>query len=191
MQERKNQAISVSSEYIKDILKNFNMKRPGLTKVLRNIGALEREKLRRNFNQTVTKICFYSKTHRYVSTVVIVMRDFKVSYIGTSFKENVLVSKYYHSNSDKNFLKYFHFEKPVQVLKSLYFPQILFVYQKKNKLSICNQDVQEKYIYLSEFYYQDLVYHKSGFVITLPKTNHLQNLLTLKINLLNETTLTK
>ena len=39
---KKNQVISVSSEYIKDIPKYLN--RPGQAKDLRNICALEREK---------------------------------------------------------------------------------------------------------------------------------------------------
>ena len=51
----------------------------------------------------------------------------------------------------KYFVKHFHFEKLVQVLKSLYFPQILFVYQKKNKLSTYDQDVQKEDFHLPDF----------------------------------------
>ena len=69
----------------------------------------------------------------------------------------------------------------------MYFPQILFFYQKSNDLSIYNQDVQKEDIHLPDFYYLDLGYHASCFVFTLPKSNHLQNLLTPKDNLLNET----
>ena len=52
--KRKNQVISVSSEYIKGTPNYFNINRPGQVKDLRNISALKREKLRRNFNQTAT-----------------------------------------------------------------------------------------------------------------------------------------
>ena len=61
MNKKKNQAISISSEYIRDIPKyfNVNINRPGETKDLRNIGALKREKLRRNLNQTATNKYFH------------------------------------------------------------------------------------------------------------------------------------
>ena len=39
---KKSHIISESSEYIKNIRKYFNINRPGHTKDLRNIGALER-----------------------------------------------------------------------------------------------------------------------------------------------------
>ena len=52
--KQKNQVISVSSEYIKGTPNYFNINRPGQVKDLRNISALKREKLRRNFNQTAT-----------------------------------------------------------------------------------------------------------------------------------------
>ena len=40
---KKNQVISLSSEYIKNMPKYFNINRPGQAKDLKNIGALERE----------------------------------------------------------------------------------------------------------------------------------------------------
>lgn len=98
------------------------------------------------------------------------------------------MSKYYNDNVDKKFLKHFNFEKLVHVVNSSCFFQILFVYQKNNNLSIYNQDVHKEDICLPDFYYQNLGYHASGFVFTLPKNNHLQNLLTLWDILLNETT---
>ena len=49
-------------------------------------------------------------------------------------------------------------------------------------------DVQKEDIYLTEFYSYDLIYHVGGFIFTVPKDNHLQNLLTLKDNLIKETT---
>ena len=42
--------------------------------------------------------------------------------------------------------------------------------------------------YLPNFYYQDLGCHANSFVFMLLKSNHLQNLLTPKETLLNETT---
>ena len=98
------------------------------------------------------------------------------------------MSKYYNDNVDKKFLKHFNFEKLVHVVNGSCFFQILFVYQKKNNLSIYNQDVHKEDICLPDFYSQNLGYHASGFVFTLPKNNHLQNLLTPKKNLLNERT---
>ena len=83
------------------------------------------------------------------------------------------MSKYYNDNVDKKFLKHFNFEKLVHVVNSSCFFQILFVYQKKNNLSIYNQDVHKEDICLPDFYYQNLGYHASGFVFTLPKNNHL------------------
>ena len=186
---KKNQVISLSSEYIKNMPKYFNINRPGQAKDLKNIGALERE----NQDEILPKqqqigTFIQLPTDISYSTLVIAMGDLKVGYIGTSFREKVLVSKYYDENVDKNFLKHFNFEKPVHVLNSLYFLQILFVYQKKDNLSIYNQDVQIEDIYLSDFYYQDLGFYPSCFAFTLPKSNHLQNLLTPKDNLLNKTT---
>ena len=49
-------------------------------------------------------------------------------------------------------------------------------------------DVQKEDIYFSEFYSYDLTYHVGDFIFTLPKGNHLQNLLTPKDNLINQTT---
>ena len=57
-----------------------------------------------------------------------------------------------------------------------------------NNLCIAEQDVQKEHVYLPDFLYQDLGHHTSGCVFTLPKSNHLQNLLTRKDNLLKETT---
>ena len=64
----------------------------------------------------------------------------------------------------------------------------MIVYQKKNFLSIYNQEVQKGDIFLPDFYFQDLGYYAKCFVFTLPKSNYLQNLLTSKKNLLNEAT---
>ena len=49
-------------------------------------------------------------------------------------------------------------------------------------------DVQKEDIYFPEFYSYGLTYDVGSFIFTLPKGNHLQNLLTPKDNLVNETT---
>ena len=49
-------------------------------------------------------------------------------------------------------------------------------------------DVQKEDIYFPDYYAYDLTYHVGGFIFTLVKGNHLQNLLTPKDSLINETT---
>ena len=49
-------------------------------------------------------------------------------------------------------------------------------------------DVRKEDIYFPEFYSYDVTYHVGGFIFTLPKGNHVQNLLTPKANLINKTT---
>ena len=49
-------------------------------------------------------------------------------------------------------------------------------------------DVRKEDIYFPEFYSYDVTYHVGGFIFTLLKGNHLQNLLIPKNNLINETT---
>ena len=47
---------------------------------------------------------------------------------------------------------------------------------------------QKDDIYLPEFYSYHLTYHVGGFIFTIPKVNHPQNLLTPEDNLIKETT---
>ena len=68
-----------------------------------------------------------------------------------------------------------------------HFPNNMYIY-KENNCYISNQTVQKGDVYLPDFYYYHIGHHVSDFVFTLPKSNHLQTLLTPKDNLLNETT---
>ena len=70
------------------------------------------------------------------------------------------------------------------VLNSGCFPRIAYIYKKGgNKETV---DVQKEDIYFPEVYSYDLTYHVGVFIFTLPKDNHLQNLLTPKDNLINK-----
>ena len=70
------------------------------------------------------------------------------------------------------------------VLNSGWFPKIAYIYKKgDNKETV---DVQKEDIYFPEVYSYDLTYHVGVFIFTLPKDNHLQNLLTPKDNLINK-----
>ena len=72
-------------------------------------------------------------------------------------------------------------------MNSGWFPRIAYIYKKRNNKETTQVDVQKEDIYLPEFYSCDLTYHVGGFIFTLPKDNHLQNLLTPKNKLINET----
>ena len=68
------------------------------------------------------------------------------------------------------------------------FPRIAYIYKKRYNKETAQVDVQKEEVYLPEFYSYDLTYHVGGFIFTLPKGDHLQNLLTPKDNLINEMT---
>ena len=67
-----------------------------------------------------------------------------------------------------------------------HFPRNMYVYIKNN-FFISNQAVQKGDIYLPDICYYNIGHHAAGFVIKLPKSNHLQKLLTPEDNLLSET----
>ena len=73
-------------------------------------------------------------------------------------------------------------------MNSAWFPRISYIYKKRDNKEMAPVDVQKEDIYFPEFYSYDLTYHFDGFIFTLPKGNHLQNLLSPKDNLINETT---
>ena len=56
--------------------------------------------------------------------------NFKVSYLGQVFAHKIVVSKYYHDNADKSFLRFFRFVKPVKVMNSGWFSRIAYIYKK-------------------------------------------------------------
>ena len=74
------------------------------------------------------------------------------------------------------------------VMNSGCFPRIAYIYKKRYNKETAQVDVQKEEVYLPEFYSYDLTYHVGGFIFTLPKGDHLQNLLTPKDNLINEMT---
>ena len=73
-------------------------------------------------------------------------------------------------------------------MNSGWFPRIAYIYKKRDNKETAPVNVQKEDIYLPEFYSYDLTYHVGGFIFTLPKGKHLQNLLTPKDNLINEKT---
>ena len=72
-------------------------------------------------------------------------------------------------------------------MNSGWFPRIAYIYKRRDDKEMAQVDVQREDIYLPEFYSHDLIYHVGGFIFTLPKDKHLENLLTPKANLINET----
>ena len=67
--------------------------------------------------------------------------NFKVSYLGPVFAHKIVVSKYYHVNADKNFLRFFRFIKPVTVMNSGWFARIAYIYKKRNNKETAPVDV--------------------------------------------------
>ena len=72
-------------------------------------------------------------------------------------------------------------------MNSTWLPRIAYIYKSKDSKKTAPADVQKEDIYFPEFYCYDLTYHVGSFIFTLPKGNHLQNLLTPKDELINET----
>ena len=73
-----NRLVSVSSEYVNNIIQYFKV-RDGKIKDLRNITGLEREKFRRDYNQRATNKCLYSTTNITRGTIIIATENQKVS----------------------------------------------------------------------------------------------------------------
>ena len=73
-------------------------------------------------------------------------------------------------------------------MNSSWFPRIAYISKKRYNEETAQVDVQKEDVYLPAFYSYDLNYHVGGFIFTIPKGNHLQNLLAPKDNLINETT---
>ena len=69
------------------------------------------------------------------------------------------------------------------------FQGLLTSIKKRDNKETAQVDVQKEDVYLPEFYSYDLTHHVGGFIFILLKGNHLQNFLTPKNNLINETTL--
>ena len=182
----KNQAVTISSEYTSEIPSYFNIKKTGQVKDLRNVSGIDREKLRRQFNgKASNKWLFWPII--YYGTVIHMLQNQRIGYPDTS-RGNIHVRQYYHDNVDKNFLKFYNCIKTIGGENLTHFPRNMFIYKKNHNGYISNQTALKSGIYLQDFYYYYISHHVAGFVFMLPKSNHLQNLLTPKDNLLNETT---
>ena len=72
----------------------------------------------------------YSTTIKATRTVIMAHGNLKVSYLGPVFAHKIVVSKYYHDNTDKNFKRFFRFVKPVTVMNSSWFLRIAYIYKK-------------------------------------------------------------
>ena len=73
-------------------------------------------------------------------------------------------------------------------MNSNWFPIIAYIYKKRDDKETAQVDFKKEDVDLSEFYSYNLTYHVGGFTSTLPKVNHLQNLLNPKDILINEAT---
>ena len=54
----------------------------------------------------------------------------KFNYLGQTFINLLVVTEYYHQNAEKNFLKYFDFQKEVDAYDISFFPRKLYIYKK-------------------------------------------------------------
>ena len=116
------------------------------------------------------------------------LQNHRVAYADTIY-ENLHASQYYHDNADKNFLKFCNYMKTIPGENLIHFPRNMYIYQKKTHNGyISNQTVQKRGVNLPHFYSYYIGNHVVGFVFMSPKSNHLQNLLTPKDNLLNQRT---
>ena len=74
--------------------------------------------------------------------------NFKVTYHGPVFANKTVISKYYHDNVDKNFLRFFRFVKPVMAINSGWFPRIAYIYKKRDNQETAQVHVQKEDVYL-------------------------------------------
>ena len=108
--------ISVSLEHVPTF---FNPKKTGEKIDPRNITGHEREKLRREYftNNAPNKFFLYKHHAAYLQGQC---GNNKVSYIKIVRQAVLYVSKYYHDNADKSFLKYYKFEGEGFILGGVY-----------------------------------------------------------------------
>ena len=142
-----NNVASLSSEWVKEIPIYFNIIKPGQVKDLRTIVSLDKETTRRNHNRKTINNLYYSTTVKITRTVIMPHGNFEVSYFGPVFSHKIVVSKYYHDNSDKNFLRVLRFVKSVTVMNSGWFPRTTYIYKKRDYKETAQVDVQKKDIY--------------------------------------------
>ena len=130
----------------------FNTKNPGEKIDLRNITGHEREKMRREYFTNNQPNKFFYRSNRPLiskdSVVIFTEPNNKVSYIKIDTQVALYVSKYCHDNADKNFSKYYKFEK--EGYGKLYFRLCLYRYSKNNGNTI-HKDVMKKDVFCQIF----------------------------------------
>ena len=89
---------SIFSEWVKETPIYFNIIEPAQVK---------------HFNTKAINNLFYSTTMQTARTVIMAHRNLIVSYLGQVFTHKIVISKYYHENTDKKFLRFFRFVKSV------------------------------------------------------------------------------
>ena len=89
---------SIFSEWVKETPIYFNIIEPAQVK---------------HFNTKAINNLFYSTTMQTARTVIMAHRNLIVSYLGQVLTHKIVISKYYHENTDKKFLRFFRFVKSV------------------------------------------------------------------------------
>ena len=99
------------------------------------------------------------------------------------------MTKYCHISTKTDFLgKYFNFVKKARVMNSGWYKKIMYVYEKK-RLQRPVDDVLPQDIYLPAAHTTGMGHHITFLEFWFPNSGDLQNLISPKDNLLNETTL--
>ena len=89
---------SIFSEWVKETPIYFNIIEPAHVE---------------HFNTKAINNLFYSTTIQTTLTVIMAHRNLIVSYLGQVFTHKIVISKYYHDNTDKKFLRFFRFVNSV------------------------------------------------------------------------------
>lgn len=83
---------------------------------LRNTTCLEKEKVRRDFNQRATNKYFYSTTKITRGTIIMATGDYKVAYLiknRSIYGDFIVVGRWYDKNATKHFLNHFVFDRAI------------------------------------------------------------------------------
>lgn len=124
----KTQVVTASSEYIVEKPLYFNAKKPGQVKDSSNVSAIDREKLRGQFNVKAASKWFLSPKI-YYGRVIYMLQNQLVGYLEPT-RGNLHVSQYYDGNVDKKILKFYNYIKTVHGENLIYFPRSMSVYKK-------------------------------------------------------------
>ena len=174
--------INVTSEYTEHIAKFYSLKNGDIVDS-KNATPLEREKTR-DFNPVARNTWLYSFTGgRHPRTVIIARDNYR------PLITEKLMTKYCHISTKTDFLrKYFNFVKKARVMNSGWYRKIMYVYEKK-RLQRPVDDVLPQDIYLPAAHTTGMGHHITFLEFWFPNSGDLQNLISPKDNLLNETTL--